>query len=97
LDERQKPLGRLRRELVRQNREKSYLDLLRRSFNPQTVNGLMCRLQISVGWDGTIYDSDFNLTLGLPVNHGAPDDISIFRPNLSLHGSNSRRKTVLYL
>jgi len=74
------PLGRFRMELIRQNQERDYLDLLRKSFNPQTVNGLMCRHQISVGWDGTLYDCDFNLALGLPVNHGAPDHIRSFNP-----------------
>ena len=74
------PLGRFRMELIRQNQERNYLDLLRKSFNPQTVNGLMCRHQISVGWDGTLYDCDFNLALGLPVNHGAPDHIRSFKP-----------------
>ena len=66
------PLGRFRAELSRQNQEQNYLHLLRESFNQQTVAGLMCRHQISVGWDGTLYDCDFNLALGLPVNHGAP-------------------------
>jgi radical SAM/Cys-rich protein len=73
------PLGRFQRELRRQKQEKQYLQLLRESFNPQTVPGLMCRHQLSVGWDGTLYDCDFNLALGLPVNHGAPDHIRSFR------------------
>jgi radical SAM/Cys-rich protein len=74
------PLGRFRAELSRQSQEQNYLHLLRESFNQQTVAGLMCRHQISVGWDGTLYDCDFNLALGLPVNHGAPDHIQSFRP-----------------
>jgi hypothetical protein len=41
---------------------------------------LMCRHQLSIGWDGTLYDCDFNLSLGLPVDHGAPDHIQSFRP-----------------
>ncbi len=73
------PLGRFRRELDRQDQEWDYFQLLRESFNPQTVTGLMCRHQISVGWDGTLYDCDFNLALGLPVNHGAPDHILFFK------------------
>jgi hypothetical protein len=32
-----------------------------------------------VGWDGTLFDCDFNLALGLPVNHGAPDHIRFFK------------------
>ena len=73
------PLGRFRKDLLRRHQEQDYLRLLRQSFNPQTVPGLMCRHQISVGWDGTLYDCDFNLALGLPVNHGAPDHIRSFR------------------
>jgi radical SAM/Cys-rich protein len=74
------PLGRFRAELNRQNQEQDYLRLLLKSFNPQTMGGLMCRHQMSVGWDGTLYDCDFNLALGLPVNHGAPDHIQSFSP-----------------
>jgi len=40
----------------------------------------MCRRQVSVGWDGTLYDCDFNLALGLPLDHGAPDHIRYFTP-----------------
>lgn len=74
------PLGRFRKGLNQQNQERHYMALLRKSFNPQTVEGLMCRHQLSVGWDGTLYDCDFNLALSLPVNHGAPDHIQSFRP-----------------
>ena len=73
------PLGRFRKDLLRRHQEQDYLRLLRESFNSQTVPGLMCRHQISVGWDGTLYDCDFNLALGLPVNHGAPDHIRSFK------------------
>lgn len=73
------PLGRFRAQLAREDQEESYMHLLRTSFNPQTVPGLMCRHQISVGWDGALYDCDFNMALGLPVNHGAPDHIRSFR------------------
>jgi radical SAM/Cys-rich protein len=72
------PLGRFRTELARQNKDQDYLRLLRTSFNPRTVEGLMCRHQLGVGWDGTLFDCDFNLALGLPVNHGAPDHIRFF-------------------
>ena len=74
------PLGRFRTELIRKKGEREYMHLLRESFNPHTVKRLMCCHQLSVGWDGTLYDCDFNLALGLPVNHGAPDHIKNFRP-----------------
>lgn len=73
------PLGRFRAELARLNQEKDYLQLLKKSFNPNTLTALMCRNQLCVGWDGQLYDCDFNLALGFSVNHGAPDHIKSFR------------------
>jgi radical SAM/Cys-rich protein len=73
------PLGRFRADLSRRDQEQTYLQLLRKSFNPDTLSGLMCRHQISIGWDGTLYDCDFNLALGLAVDHGAPNHIKSFR------------------
>jgi radical SAM/Cys-rich protein len=72
------PLGRCQEALWRRDAEQGYLRLLKESFNARTVDGLMCRRQVSVGWDGTLYDCDFNLALGWPVDHGAPDHISRF-------------------
>jgi radical SAM/Cys-rich protein len=75
------PLGRFQKELLRQGRMGSYMQLLRESFNPATIPGLMCKHQVSIGWDGILYDCDFNQALGLPVNHGAPDHVRSFTPD----------------
>jgi len=72
------PIGRFQTALRRQGQEQKYLQLLKEGFNSQTASGLMCRHQLSIGWDGTLYDCDFNLALGLAVNHGAPDHIQRF-------------------
>ena len=72
------PIGRFHQQLSRQRKRQGYFDLLKKSFNPWTIEGLMCRYQICVRWDGTLFDCDFNLALGLPVDHGAPDHISRF-------------------
>jgi radical SAM/Cys-rich protein len=45
----------------------SYLELLVASFNPGTIDGLMCRNTLSIGWDGRIYDCDFNQMRDLPA------------------------------
>ena len=74
------PLGRFGAGLRKEGKEEEYLRLLRNSFNPSTVPCLMCRSQVEVGWDGTLYDCDFNLALGLAVNHGAPSHIRDFDP-----------------
>jgi hypothetical protein len=46
-----------------------------RSFNPAAALGVMCRSYLSVGWDGTLYDCDFNQMLSLAVDHGAPGSL----------------------
>ncbi len=50
------PIGRFLDELKSQDKEVSYRDLLEESFNPATVDGLMCRHQICVAWDGRLAD-----------------------------------------
>ncbi len=70
------PIGRFRRQLTAAGQLDVYMDTLRNSFNPATLPGLMCRRQISADWDGTLYDCDFNLALGMPVNDGSPASIA---------------------
>lgn len=61
------PLGRFRQWLQRSGNFDSYLASLREAFNPCTVEGLMCRQLVSVAWDGSLYDCDFNLAADLPL------------------------------
>jgi len=75
------PIGRFWAEMKRARRDEEYLRLLEESFNPGTLDGLMCRHQVSVGWDGTLYDCDFNLALGLPVDLNAPGHVREFDPD----------------
>jgi radical SAM/Cys-rich protein len=48
-----------------------YLELLESNFNAATLEQVMCRNLISVGWDGSVYDCDFNQMLDLPVTNDA--------------------------
>ena len=43
----------------------SYAETLLNSFNPATIDGLMCRNTISIGWQGQVYDCDFNQMLAM--------------------------------
>lgn len=74
------PIGRFQMDLRKQGRDGEYMDRLTGAFNPSTLDGLMCRRQVNVDWDGVIYDCDFNLALRLPVDHGAPCHIRDFDP-----------------
>jgi len=59
------PIGRFASYLRRNNKLDDYMRLLIDSFNPATIDGLMCRNTISVGWRGEVYDCDFNQQLGM--------------------------------
>ena len=61
------PIGRFARDLERQGAAARYLSLLQDHFNPATIDRLMCRHQLHVGWDGTLYDCDFHFAAGEPV------------------------------
>jgi radical SAM/Cys-rich protein len=65
------PIGRFASYLRRNNKLDEYMELLIQAFNPATINGLMCRNTISVGWRGEVYDCDFNQQLGMQWNNGA--------------------------
>jgi radical SAM/Cys-rich protein len=59
------PLGRFKQWLIQKGNYEPYLQKLVAAFNPCAIEGLMCRNQISVSWDGYLYDCDFNLARGL--------------------------------
>ena len=61
------PIHRFRAELERRGALDDYQALLVDHFNPATLDGLMCRSGLSVRWDGSLHDCDFNLVLDLPA------------------------------
>jgi radical SAM/Cys-rich protein len=64
------PIKRFAHALERDGRHAEYMSLLVHHFNPETVPALMCRFLVSVGWDGALYDCDFNQMLELPLGGG---------------------------
>ena len=72
------PVGRYLDYLIESDNFEDYLSALCHSFNPAAVEKVMCLTTLSVGWDGSLYDCDFNQMLGLTVNHGAPNNIMAF-------------------
>jgi len=61
------PIARFASMLERSGQYGAYMSLLVNHFNPGTVLELMCRSLVSVGWDGELYDCDFNQMLELPL------------------------------
>lgn len=67
------PISRFLEYLLKTDNYEDYMYTLVNTFNPAAVNNVMCKNTISVGWDGALYDCDFNQMLKLkvasPVNH----------------------------
>lgn len=72
------PISRFLEFLVDSGNYEQYMERLANAFNPTAAAGVMCRYTLSIGWDGTLYDCDFNQMLDLPVSHGAPRHIRDF-------------------
>jgi radical SAM/Cys-rich protein len=70
------PISRFLEFLDRSGNLERYMDLLVQAFNPRAAESVMCRSYISVGWDGQLYDCDFNQMLEMPVGFGAPRTIA---------------------
>jgi len=65
------PIARFASWLKNNNKLADYMALLNESFNPSTVEGLMCRNTISVSWTGEVFDCDFNQMLKMQWRDGA--------------------------
>lgn len=73
------PISRFLEWLIDSGNLETYMERLVAAFNPAAVSGLMCRSTLSVGWDGRLYDCDFNQMLDLAIAPGAPRHIRDFQ------------------
>ncbi len=69
------PISRYLDYLIQSNNLQDYMEKLVNAFNPAAVGGVMCRTTLSVGWDGTLYDCDFNQMLDIGLGPKAPKTI----------------------
>lgn len=72
------PVGRFLSFLTASGNLKRYMERLEASFNPEAAQNVMCRETVSVGWDGSLYDCDFNQMLGLKCGFGSPARVGAF-------------------
>ena len=75
------PVSRYLEHLVQTGQYETYMQKLIEAFNPASIIGLMCRNTLSVGWDGTLYDCDFNQMLELTIADKPNAHISDFDLN----------------
>jgi radical SAM/Cys-rich protein len=69
------PISRYLQYLLDSGNLQAYMDKLVNAFNPTAVDGLMCRFTLSVGWDGRLFDCDFNQMIDLGTVAGSPQTI----------------------
>lgn len=74
------PISRFLDDLLRNDQLDEYMQKLIDSFNPVTVDGVMCRTMISVDWQGNLFDCDFNQMLHMGLSADLPQHISDFDP-----------------
>jgi radical SAM/Cys-rich protein len=74
------PISRFLEFLLDSGNYESYMRRLVEAFNPVAAAGVMCRYTLSVGWDGRLYDCDFNQMLDLPLDHHASSNVRDFDP-----------------
>ena len=79
------PIARFAEDLRTRGKWDAYLELLANAFNPATVDGLMCRSTLSVGWRGELYDCDFNQMLAIRMRNGECGIRDQQVPTRSLH------------
>ncbi|MEW6776066.1 MAG: arsenosugar biosynthesis radical SAM (seleno)protein ArsS [Bdellovibrionota bacterium] len=72
------PISRFLEWLLESGNLESYMERLANAFNPAAAAGVMCRNTISIGWDGTLYDCDFNQMLDMPVERTTPQHVRDF-------------------
>jgi radical SAM/Cys-rich protein len=74
------PISRFLEDLLESGRYEEYLAKLVAAYNPEAAAGVMCRTTLSVGWDGRLYDCDFNQMLDLGLASGLPRHLRDFDP-----------------
>jgi radical SAM/Cys-rich protein len=72
------PISRFLDFLIKAGRHEEYMHKLIDSYNPHAAENVMCRNIISVGWDGYLYDCDFNQMLELKIDKQNSQHISEF-------------------
>ncbi len=76
------PISRFLEYLIDSGNYEDYMEKLVNAFNPTAAAGVMCRNTVSVGWDGQLFDCDFNQMLDMPVRTKQTMTIDNYTENL---------------
>jgi radical SAM/Cys-rich protein len=86
------PITRYAAHLKLRGEYECYMQLLETHFNGATLDQVMCRNLVSIGWEGSVYDCDFNQMLDLPIRDSKGNALHI--SSLSIDQLVSRPITV---
>ena len=75
------PINRFEKSLKAKGNFDEYMKLLVENFNKDVTGDIMCHNLLSVGWDGALYDCDFNQALGLALKDVSDKSINIANLN----------------
>jgi len=84
------PISRFLDYLIETGNYLGYMNKLISAFNPVAAQQVMCKNMISIGWEGSLYDCDFNQMLEIGLEKGLPKNIKDFR-----NGSFGNRKIMI--
>lgn len=73
------PIGRAKIHLQRQQLYTPYLQFLETNFNPSTIEHLMCRNELSIDYQGNIYDCDFNQMANIPAKTATQETLTVMK------------------
>lgn len=76
------PINRFKEYLNARGEYRSYIALLKQNFNPDVVCEIMCRKFLSIGYDGKVYDCDFNQSLGWMLKDILGNSLTIDKLNI---------------
>ncbi len=80
------PIKRFAAQLANSGELEGYTKLLKEKHNPENLENVMCKTLISVDWQGTLFDCDFNQQLGMKINGKANHIRDLASQNLDLKG-----------
>lgn len=78
------PIARFGSSLISQGKFEEYMTLLKDSMNLANLNNVMCKNQLSIDWQGYVYDCDFNQMLKMNIQHPDSGENLHIRDILSL-------------
>jgi len=85
------PIKRFKSYLEKNGQYVSYIDMLKSNFNPKVVCNIMCRTFLSVGYDGKLYDCDFNQALGWALK----DELNSFLTIDKINANNIKGRKIM--